>query len=185
MLTEDFTVSKWILRLGYPSVYTRVRFYRSCLWYKYIMVYVCAYRRRNDGERGTRQICNSGEGGYDCARKLWLMQSVMWSRSHWENMEGERMKNGKTIGCTDAFENRHVIHHCKKIIHTHTHTEIQIYYEFFYCHTRSRKSLNPLPTVSQPFRPTKVSITVAVKVFIYIYIMYIHIYVWVGLFVPL
>lgn len=138
MLTEDFIVSKWILRLGYPSVYSRVRFYRGCLWYKYIMV--CAYRRRNDGERGTRQICNSGEGGYESARKLWLMQSVMWSRSHWENREGERMKNGKTIGCVDAFENQHVIHHCKKIIHTHTHIQKYRYIMNFSTATRAREN---------------------------------------------
>jgi len=129
MLTEDFTVSKWILRLGYPSVYSRVWFYRGCLWYKYIMcacVCVCVYRRRNYGERGIRQICNSGKGGCDCARKLWLMQSVMWSRSHWENRGGEWMKNGKTMGGADAFENRHVIHHRKKThIYKHTHTHIQ------------------------------------------------------------
>lgn len=109
------------------------------------------------------------------------MHSVMWSRSHWENKGGEKWwrDDGKTIGCADAFENQHVIHHHKKIYKpytsthtTHTHTyirsEIQIYYEFFYCHTRSRKSLNPLATVSQPFSPTKVSIMVAVKDFIYI-----------------
>jgi len=87
-----------------------------------------------------------------------------------------RRDDGKTIGCADAFENQHVIHHHKKYTnHIHTHTpmrsELQIYYEFFYCHTRSRKSLNPLATVSQPFSPTKVSIMVAVKD--YIYILYI------------
>jgi len=69
----------------------------------------------------------------------------MWSRSHWENKGVEKCwrDDGKTIGGADAFENHHVIHHCKKIykhIHIGTHAQKYRYITNFCTTTRAHEN---------------------------------------------